>query len=56
MEGTFVLFRSAPELTSSEVLRVYKEQAAIENRFRLLCPYFVGSVDLKLPQRVKALG
>ena len=57
MEGTFVLFCSAPELTPSEMLRVYKEQAAVENRFRFLkSPYFVGPVDLKLPRRVKALG
>lgn len=57
MEGTFVLFCSAPELTPSEVLRAYKGQTAVENRFRFLkSPYFVGPVDLKLPQRVKGLG
>ncbi|MGE5549367.1 MAG: IS1634 family transposase [Bacteroidota bacterium] len=57
MEGTFVLFCSAPELTPSEILRAYKEQAAIENRFRFLKdPYFVGPVNLKLPHRVQALG
>ena len=57
MEGAFVLFCSAPELTPSETLRAYKEQSAVENRFRFLKdPYFVGPVNLKLPHRVQALG
>ena len=57
LAGIFVLFCSAPELTPSETLRVYKEQSAIENRFRFLKdPYYVGPINLKLPHRVQALA
>ena len=41
----FVLFCSAPELGSSEILRHYKDRAYIENRFRFLKdPFFAGVV------------
>lgn len=56
---TFVLLSSVPpkEASPVEVLRHYKDQTYIENRFRFLKnPYFVGPVYLKKPSRVQALG
>ena len=59
LESTFVLVTTLPESSHSEetILREYKNQKSIENRFRFVKqPAYLGSVYLKNPQRVKALG
>ncbi len=59
-EGTFVLMtdiRDDQRVTDEQVLRLYKDQMEVENRFRhLKSPYHVGPVFLQKPSRVKSFG
>ncbi|WDM02833.1 IS1634 family transposase [Alicyclobacillus cycloheptanicus] len=59
-ESTFVLItdiRDDQRVADERVLRLYKDQIEVENRFRYLkSPYHVGPVFLQKPSRVKAFG
>ena len=59
-EGTFVLMtdiRDDQRVADERVLRLYKDQMEVENRFRhLKSPYHVGPVFLQKPSRVKSFG
>jgi transposase len=59
-ESTFILITSIRDdarLADEEVLRAYKEQYQVEQRFRFLkSPYLVGPIYLHNKKRVKAFG
>jgi transposase len=45
------------ELSDTELLKSYKGQQTVENRFRFLkSPYFVGRIFLEKPERVEAFS
>lgn len=53
---TFILITSAPEIPAIEILRDYKDQYKVEQRFGFLKdPYYVGPVFLKKENRIKGL-
>jgi transposase len=58
--STFILITNVtkkPALSDVDMLKGYKEQQTVENRFRFLkSPYFVGRVFLEKPQRVEAFA
>jgi len=55
----FILVTNAGQDTASDIdlLRGYKDQQTVENRFRFLKnPFFVGRIFLEKPRRVEAFG
>lgn len=58
--STFILITNKmekQELSDIEMLKAYKEQQTVENRFRFLKnPYFVGRIFLEKPERVEAFA
>lgn len=53
---TFILITSAPEIPAVEILRDYKDQYKVEQRFGFLKdPYYVGPLFLKKENRIKGL-
>jgi transposase len=58
--STFILISNVmdkKEMPDVELLKAYKEQQTVENRFRFLKnPYFVGRVFLEKPERVEAFA
>ena len=51
---TFILITSAPEIPAVEILRDYKDQYKVEQRFGFLKdPYYVGPLFLKKENRIK---
>lgn len=53
---TFILITSAPDIPAVEILRDYKDQYKVEQRFGFLKdPYYVGPVLLKKENRIKGL-
>lgn len=58
--SSFILITNStkePTLSDVELLKVYRGQQTVENRFRFLkSPYFVGRVCLKNPRRVEAFA
>ena len=53
---TFILITSAPAIPAIEILRDYKDQYKVEQRFGFLKdPYYVGPLFLKKENRIKGL-
>lgn len=53
---TFILITSAPDIPAVEILRDYKDQYKVEQRFGFLKdPYYVGPLFLKKENRIKGL-
>lgn len=56
-ESTFVLITTEFKRDDADILREYKQQISVENRFRLLkMPVYLGEVYLKNEKRIQALG
>jgi transposase len=53
---TFILISNTPEVSGAEILRDYKDQFKVEQRFGFLKdPYYVGPLLMKKEERLKGL-